>query len=184
MLLTALQAFEVEALDYLLKPFAPARFRRLLGRLRRHLAEPPAPDLADRLDRLLDQLDRDPVDRETPGSRTESVEPLRRILVERDTDRQVLLPVERIDRIRAEGNYVCCVGPDGTFRRRGTLRELDERLDSEAFLRVNRSEIVRLAAIAEIQPWFRGDYRILLHDGTVLSWSRRYRARAPAELRE
>ncbi len=186
----ALRAFEVHALDYLLKPFAPSRLRRLLERLRRQLA-PPAPlppgapagagetaggvpgavaagagDLAQRIERLLAAV------RPTP-------EYPRQLLVDRgEGGRQALLAVDQIDLIRAEGNYLRFFAPGAEYRRRGTLRDLEGRLDPARFVRVNRSEIVRLEAIRELQPWFHGDARVILRDGSVLTFSRRYRARA------
>ncbi|HLE85448.1 MAG TPA: LytTR family DNA-binding domain-containing protein, partial [Thermoanaerobaculia bacterium] len=63
------------------------------------------------------------------------------------------------------------------YRRRGPLAELAARLDPEQFLRINRSELVRLDAVAELQPWFHADYRVILKDGRQLTWSRRYRAK-------
>jgi two-component system, LytTR family, response regulator len=163
----ALKAFEVHALDYLLKPFAPSRFERLLERVRRQL-EPASSgdgDLAQRIERLLTTV------RPAPDYP-------RQILVEKDEGRQVLLAVDRIDRVRAEGNYLLFLSQGTEHRRRGTLRDLEGRLDPARFLRLNRSEIVRLEAIREVQPWFHGDARVVLHDGTVLTWSRRYRAKA------
>jgi two-component system LytT family response regulator len=180
----ALRAFEVQALDYLLKPFAPARLHNLADRLRRQLSPAPpgtrpaaavagvstadphsAADLARRLEGLLTAL-------RPPPSYP------RQILVDRDSGRQALLAVDEIDLVRAESNYLTFLSGRGQFRRRGTLRDLAERLDPARFLRINRSEIVRLDAIREVQPWFHGDARVLLQDGSVLTWSRRYRARA------
>ncbi len=175
----ALRAFEVQALDYLLKPFAPSRLHNVVNRLRRQLAPVPAgvaagaaaggplaaADLARRLDGLLAAL------------RPPPTYP-RQILVDRDAGRQALLAVDEIDLVRAEGNYLTFLCARGQYRRRGTLRDLAERLDPARFLRLNRSEIVRLEAIREVQPWFHGDARVLLQDGSVLTWSRRYRARA------
>jgi two-component system LytT family response regulator len=66
--------------------------------------------------------------------------------------------------------------PHGVYRVRGTIGELAERLDPAQFLRVNRSDVVRLDAIAELQPWSHGDYRIVLRGGPALLWSRRFRA--------
>lgn len=160
----ALRAFEVNALDYLLKPFAPSRFERLLERVRRQLGGSSG-DLAERVERLLAAV--------RPAPRY-----LRQILVERGEDRQTLLAVESIDVIRADGNYLCFLSGGVEYRRRGTLRDLEDRLDPARFLRLNRSEIVRLDAVREVQPWFHGDARVVLQDGTVLTWSRRYRARA------
>ncbi|HEV3459616.1 MAG TPA: LytTR family DNA-binding domain-containing protein [Thermoanaerobaculia bacterium] len=168
----ALRAFEVHALDYLLKPFAPSRLRRLLERLRRQLAPPgevsgavAGGDLAQRIERLL-----------------AAVRPIpkypRQLLVDRGEGRQALLAVDQIDLIRAEGNYLRCFAPGAEYRRRGTLRDLEGRLDPARFVRVNRSEIVRLEAIRELQPWFHGDARVILRDGSVLTFSRRYRAKA------
>jgi two-component system, LytTR family, response regulator len=160
----ALKAFEVHALDYLLKPFAPSRFARLLDRLRRQLGAASG-DLAQRIDRLLTEM-------------RPAASPMRQILVEIDEGRQTLLNLDAIDLIRADGNYLCIVSGSTTYRRRSTLSDLESRLDSARFLRLNRSEIVRLEAIREIQPWFHGDARVVLADGSVLTWSRRYRAKA------
>ena len=160
----ALKAFEVHALDYLLKPFAPSRFARLLDRLRRQLGSASG-DLAQRIDRLLTEM-------------RPAAAPMRQILVEIDEGRQTLLNLEAIDLIRADGNYLCLLSGGITYRRRGTLSDLEARLDPARFLRLNRSEIVRLEAIREIQPWFHGDARVVLADGEVLTWSRRYRAKA------
>ncbi len=161
----ALKAFEVHALDYLLKPFAPSRFGRLLERVRRQLEPASSGDLAGRIERLLATV------RPAPDYP-------RQILVDKDEGRQVLLAVDRIDRVCAEGNYLRFFSQGTEHRRRGTLQDLEGRLDPARFLRLNRSEIVRLEAIREVQPWFHGDARVVLHDGTILTWSRRYRAKA------
>ena len=101
--------------------------------------------------------------------------PLRHLLVHDDRGAQ-LLPVDAVDLARAERNYVVLRGARGSFRVRGTIGELARRLDPSRFLRANRSDVVRLEAIRELQPWAHGDYRIVLRDGTALLWSRRFRA--------
>lgn len=171
----ALRAFEVHALDYLLKPFAPIRFRRLLARIRHELgrrssAAPGSDDLSRRMTEMLASL-------------KPTLDPpyLKRIQARLDEDREVLLRVDKVNFIRAHGNYVQLHTTEGEYTRRTTLAALAEKLDPEQFLRINRSEIVRLDAIREIQPWFHGDSRMILHSGEKLSWSRRYRARVKDE---
>jgi two-component system LytT family response regulator len=161
----ALRAFEVHALDYLLKPVSAERLDGVLDRVRRTIEAGGAVAAAHRVEQMLADL-------------VHERRPLRRLLVASGRDRQVLLDLDDVTVLRADRNTVRFITADGEFRRRMTLSELERRLDPEAFLRLNRSEIVRLAAIREVQPWFHGDARVVLHDGTVLSWSRRFRARA------
>lgn len=159
----ALRAFDARAIDYLLKPVDPGRLVTALGRARALVAAP----VRERRRGLREiaQLV------ETRG------EFLPRLLVH-DASRAHLLPVERIDRIRADRNH-CDVFTEGrSFRLRRTLASLESRLDPRAFLRISKSDIVRLDAVKEIIPWSHGDYRVAMRDGTTLSWSRRYRAAA------
>lgn len=152
----ALRAFEVGVVDYLLKPFTPDRFDRVLERARSRLA-----------------ASSDAVPVAAPAF-------LRRILVI-DNGRAVFLPVERIDRIDAERNYVFLSAASERFRLRATIGSLQERLDPAQFLRVNRSTLVRLDAVREMHEWSHGDFRVVMKSGEELVWSRRFRTAAERE---
>ena len=169
----ALRAFEVRALDYLLKPFTPERFSavmdRVRGELTRHRGK--SSDLHGKLETLLASMN------------TAQPKYLKRVLVHHE-NKAYLVPVERIDRVTADRNYVKLHSGATAFTLRGTISALAERLDPEKFLRINRSEVVRLDAVKELQPWFHGDYRVIMHDGTTLMWSRRYRAQTAGEFGE
>ena len=167
----ALKAFEVRALDYLLKPFTPERFAAVIERARAEIGRASgdySTALRNRLEALLNAV------------ATGRPRYLQRILVHH-ANKALLLPVERIDRLEADRNYVRLHSGGTAFTLRGSLTSLAERLDPGKFLRINRSEIVRLDAVKELQPWFHGDYRIILGDGTTLMWSRRFRAQTAGE---
>ena len=165
----ALRAFEVHAFDYLTKPFAAQRLRTTLDRARRRLAERQQQSEAEKLRGLLASI----------GATNRY---MRRLRVRNGPLREVLLPVEDIVVLRARRNEVDVVTSRTTYTRRATLRSLESHLDPELFARINRSEIVRLDAIQELQPWFHGDYRVILSSGETLNWSRRYRPREIGEL--
>jgi two-component system LytT family response regulator len=170
----ALKAFEVRALDYLLKPFTPERFAAVMDRVRSLMAAS-SKSSADELHGKLEAL--------MAAVSTGRPRFLRRVLVHHE-NKAFLLPVERIDRVEADRNYVRLHSAGAAFTLRGNLGALADRLDPEKFLRINRSEIVRLDAVKELQPWFHGDYRVIMADGTTLMWSRRYRAQTAGEFGE
>ena len=160
----ALQAFEVHAFDYLLKPVSPERFDRLLARLRERLI--PKADLGLRIDGLLDAL---------PAP----IHYLEHVLVQAGESAQ-LIRVDRISRIESSRNYLDVYADGRSYRLRGTLENMLARLNPLRFARINRSALVRLEAIREVHPWPEGEYRLLLDDGARVTWTRRYLDNLPA----
>jgi two-component system, LytTR family, response regulator len=166
----AVQAFDVQALDYLLKPYDRERFLRSVERVRTALADPDHGDLEERVRRVLSAM---------PGQAA----PIKQILI-RDRARAYFIAVESIDRISAAGNYVEIHAAGKVHLMREPLAKLTAQLDAAEFIRVHRSHVVRLASIAELQPMFHGDYELILRNGERLALSRRYKALLPAAIRE
>ena len=163
----ALRAFEVHAVDYLLKPFDADRFRTALTRAKERARAPmDGGDLEQRIRRALAEA------RPAPASY------LDRVLV-RTGGRAVFLRTEDVDWLEAEENYVRLHAGAESYLVRGTLAGLEERLDPAKFIRVHRSHVVNLASIRELHPWSHGDWMIVLRDGRELMLSRRYRDRIP-----
>ncbi|WP_163991419.1 LytR/AlgR family response regulator transcription factor [Pyxidicoccus caerfyrddinensis] len=159
----AVQAFEANALDYLLKPFDQERFRMSLARARERRRSP-ATDLLERLESL--SLPRPPA-QERYATR----------LITKVGWRMRFLRVEDIDYLEAEGNYVSVHLGKQSYLARETMSALEEKLDPAKFMRVHRSLIVRLDRIEEVEPLPPGEYVLLLRDGTKLTTGRSYRAR-------
>jgi two-component system LytT family response regulator len=148
----AIRAFDAEALDYLLKPVAPDRFEQALERAKTQIAlrrDRRAPD-------------------ERPGF-------AKRILVQRH-GREVFLPIERIDWADADGNYLHLHAGADRYIVRSTLDLFARQLDPDQFVRINRSQLVNLDRVKEMQPWFHGERRVIMTGGRELTWTRRFRA--------
>jgi two-component system LytT family response regulator len=159
----ALQAFEVHAVDYLLKPFDEERFRKALGRAREAVGRPRGIEVNDRLLSLLKDL------KQPPGY-------LDRMVV-KSAGRLFFLRTEEVDWIESAGNYVCLhVGPESHLLRE-TMNGVEERLDPALFVRIHRTAIVNIDRVKELQPLFHGEYQVVLRDGTQLTLSRGYRER-------
>jgi two-component system LytT family response regulator len=154
----ALKAFEVHALDYLLKPFKQARFRETVAHARRVLGGRRAVEESQKLLALLGQAQAQP-DR------------LARIPV-RDGDRVVFVKVESVDYIESAGNYVVVHAGKDNHVVRETLTALEEKLDPKQFLRISRSTLVNVDRIKELQPLFKGEHAVLLQNGKQLTMTR------------
>jgi two-component system LytT family response regulator len=167
----AVRAFEQHALDYVLKPVDDERFERTLERVRERLAERSASALTESVLRLLGQQQ---VGSARPPA-TSSPYPARLLL--RSTDRLSFVDVAAVDWVEADGDYVRLHTGKSSHLLRSTLSALEAQLDPAVFVRIHRSTIVRLARVREFQPYFHGEYVVLLHDGTKLKLSRSYRDR-------
>jgi two-component system LytT family response regulator len=155
----ALQAFDVHALDYLLKPFNSRRFKKAMQRARAELTRGDAPPEVN--ERLLSLLE---------GLRQERRPPERIVL--KSAGRVSFLKVEEVDWVEAEGNYVRLhVGPHSHLLRE-TMKGIESRLDPDRFIRIHRSTIVNTERIKELHPLFHGEYAVILRDGTRLTASR------------
>jgi len=166
----AVRAFDVQALDYLLKPFDRDRFLRSIERVKVELAEPDHGDFDERVRRVLANLPEQPA-------------PIKQLLV-RDRVRAYFIAVDDIDRLSAAGNYVEIHTGGKVHLVREPLAKLITQLDAGEFIRVHRAHVVKLTFIAELQPLFHGDYELVLRNGERLPLSRRYKALLPAAIRE
>jgi len=160
----ALQAFDVHALDYLLKPFTRERIHRAVGRAREQIDGRRFGNIDERLSSLIADL---------KGNEKRYLERL----VVKTTGRVFFLKVDEIDWIEAAGNYVKLHVGRETHMIRETMNGIETKLDPEKFLRIHRSTVVHIDRIKELHPMFSGDYAVILRDGIELALSRNYRER-------
>jgi len=164
----ALRAFDVHAVDYLLKPFDPERFRSALDHATASLERRAGDGLGEKLRQLLEE--------HRPARK-----PLERLVV-RSGGRIFFLDVAEIDFIEAADNYVDLHIGKRSHLVRQTLGHLEARLDPDQFVRIRHSTIVNLRRIKELRPSPGGEYDVVLVTGQVLESSRRYRKRLSAVL--
>jgi two-component system, LytTR family, response regulator len=156
----ALRAFETRALDYVTKPIRRDRVRDAVERARERI----------RLERLDRQVA--PTPPVVPGGP----------LALKTDGRVHLIDPESIDWVEADDDHVVVHCGERPWRSRETLRHVASRLDPSRFVRIHRSTIVRLGAVRELQPWFHGDYVVILHSGAKLRLSRGFRDAVAATL--
>jgi two-component system LytT family response regulator len=183
----ALQAFDVAAVDYLLKPFDDARFTIAWRRLSDRVATGAVLEQA----RILGAMLATRGAAETPASAgaTSAAAPLRaaspryadRIVVKHDQRTMVVMLAE-VQWIESDGNYVVLHAGKERYQVRETLTSIESRLDPRRFLRIHRQTIVDMRAMKELQPWFGGDQIMILRDGTRLKVSRNYRTEVAKRL--
>jgi two-component system LytT family response regulator len=163
----AIRAFEINALDYLLKPIDPERFVKTLNRVRARLKSAQTKEIDQRLSTVLKSL-------ESAKSKSEQPTYLERIAVKK-AEHITFVDVNEIDWISSEGNYVQLHAKSKTHLLRETMDGIERKLNPQKFVRLRRSTIVRIQQIKELHPLFNGEFAVILKDGTELSSSRRYR---------
>ncbi|HEY8558894.1 MAG TPA: response regulator [Pyrinomonadaceae bacterium] len=171
----AIRAFEINALDYLLKPIAPERFQKCLERARRRIKNSEREKLDDKLHSLLQTLER-------VESKAEK-KFLSRLVI-KDAGRIFFVGAEEVNWISSEGNYVKIHTKDKSHLLRETMDGLEQKLNPQEFLRLRRSAIARIAEIKLLNPLFNGEFEVVLKDGTKLTSSRRYRQKLDALLKD
>jgi len=161
----ALKAFEVHAVDFLLKPFDRERFQTALKRAKERIKQKRPGELDQRLAALIAEI------------RPEAAA-LERMAV-KTSGKVIFIKTNDIDWIEAADNYVNLHVGNESHLHRETLTALAERLPSKKFMRISRSTIVNVDRIKELQPLFHGEYKVTLLDGKQLTLSRRYRKKLP-----
>ena len=154
----ALRALAIHAFDYLLKPFDQARFSKVLADARREASKVRPSEFKVDLRNLLQEVQ--------PSGNP-------RLLVE-ENGRGILIALNSIDWAEADRNYVRLHLEDHSYTVRGTIDGIEKNRDPERFLRINRSSLIRIDFIGELQKWTHGEYRVLLQSGHTLMWTRRY----------
>jgi len=159
----ALRAFEACAVDYILKPFDRARFERALQQAKSRIRQERQIDLTRHLLMLLENL------KQRPGY------PERMAI--KENGRIVYVKTDSIEWVEAEGNYVRIHAGKNSYLLLGAIGGLEAQLDPKKFRRIHRGTIVNIDCIRELQPWFNGCYRVILHSGVELSLSRGYKGK-------
>ncbi len=172
----ALRAFEVSAVDYLLKPFDDERFAAALQRAKTEVQRRRTDTLSSKLDHLLACLQSGATVPATAGTAPDEAVQRDRILLKSGGEIH-FLKADEIDWIEAEGDYMKFHAGGRTHLLRETMARLEERLDGEKFIRIHRSTIVNIDRVKKLSPSFAGEYAVILHDGTKLKLSRGYHDR-------
>jgi len=159
----ALRAFEVSAIDYLLKPFDEVRFHQALGRIREKLGIQQQPDMEALINRILGQQS---------GERESHY--LKRILV-KEAGKMFLVKTDDITHFDADGNYITLHTASKKHTVYESLSSLEARLNPDDFMRVSRSYIINLNCISELESYFNGEYIIHLNTGAKVKCTRVYR---------
>ncbi len=174
----ALRAFEVNAVDYLLKPYDDVRFSAALHRAKDEVRRRQADSVNTRLTQLLDYL------QQSNASNARKDEGAGDRILVKSSGEIFFLKAAEIDWIEAEGDYMKFHVNGRTHLMRETMARLEARLDPKKFIRIHRSTIVNIDRLRKLSPSFAGEYAVILHDGTKLKLSRGYHERIATLLKQ
>jgi two-component system, LytTR family, response regulator len=177
----ALRAFDVSAVDYLLKPYEDSRFHAALARAAEEVRRRRAGDLGARLERLIAVLERSPST--PPAAEAAGAGGLTDRILIKSSGELHFLKTDEIDWIEAEGDYMKFHAGGRAHLLRETMARLESRLDPRRFIRIHRSTIVNVDRVRKMSPAFAGEYAVVLNDGTKLRLSRGYQDRLQEILR-
>jgi two-component system LytT family response regulator len=168
----AIRAFEVNAVDYIVKPYTSERFHDAVDRALKRIAQ--GADRGDeaKLEALLQRLFSEEARAERNGV---TEEPGADRIIVRDRDRMRLVRVQDVDWIESEGNYVRLHVGTTSYLIRGNLGKLEEKLTAFGFVRVHRRFLVNVDRVIEVQPWFGGDAILILGNNAKVRLSRTFR---------
>ena len=152
----ALKAFEVNAVDYLLKPFSEERFNEALGKAIQQTGQ--KGELPEEIKKLRSQLEDD-------------IEFIDRVIV-KNNQKIIIIPIEKVNYIEAQDDYVMIHSSEGKFLKQKTMKYFENHLDPKDYIRIHRSFIVRIDQIKEVELFEKDSYRVALKDDTKLSVSR------------
>jgi two-component system LytT family response regulator len=172
----ALQAFDANALDYLLKPINDERLAEAIERARQALADKSADGQRDKLLKLVCELTGRELTLESALTQASGdAKPFPKRLAIRDGGKTVCVEVDQIDWVDAAGDYMCVHAAGNTYVLRGTMKHLEEVLNPEMFVRVHRSAIVNRHRVTSMRPHRNGEYFLQLGKHTELKLSRKYK---------
>lgn len=176
----AIKAFDIHALDYVLKPVDDARLQDAIAKVEQTLDMQHEGSHKDKLVSLIADFTGDDCEdilRKLAEGEPISTNPYPSVLAIKDGSEVTRVPIDQIQWIDAAGDYMCVHAQDGTHIMRRTMKELEDELDPKKFVRAHRSAIVNINFVNKMVSHISGEYHLVLHNGTELKVSRSHRDR-------
>jgi two-component system, LytTR family, response regulator len=169
------RAFDVDAVNYLMKPVEEDKLADTLDRVRRRLTEKRAAEEAGKLKELLAEVAPEAVESGEQADDTLAANRYEKLINIKDRGQNFRVDVDTIEKIDAAGDYMCIYTGDNTLILRETMKDLEKRLDPRRFQRVHRSTIVNLDLVRQVKPHTNGECFLVLDSGAQVKVSRSYR---------